>query len=40
MAKQDQFDEEMTVDITLENDEVVTCSIIYIVEVVGKEYTV
>lgn len=40
MAKQEQFDEEMTVDITLENDEVVTCAIITILEVEGKDYIV
>ena len=37
MTKQEQFDEEMTVDITLENDEVVTCAIITILEVDGKD---
>ena len=40
IGKQEQFDEEMTVDITLENDEVVTCAIITILEVEGKDYIV
>ena len=40
MAKQEQFDEEMTVDITLENDEVVTSASINILEVEGKYYIV
>lgn len=40
MAKQEQLDEEMTVDITLENDKVVTCAIITILEVEGKDYIV
>lgn len=31
-------EEEMTVDITLENDEVVTCAVITILEVEGKDY--
>ena len=38
MAKYDNVDEEMTVDITLENDEVVTCAVITILEVDGKDY--
>ena len=40
MAKYDNVDEEMTVDITLENDEVVTCAVITILEVEGKDYIV
>jgi len=40
MAKYDNVDEEMTVDITLENDEVVTCAVITILEVDGKDYIV
>lgn len=40
MAKQHEMDEEMTVDITLENDEVVTCAVITILEVEGKDYIV
>ena len=40
MAKYDDIDEEMTVDITLENDEVVTCAVITILEVEGKDYIV
>ena len=40
MAKRDNIDEEMTVDITLENDEVVTCAVITILEVEGKDYIV
>lgn len=40
MAKYDNIDEEMTVDITLENDEVITCAIITILEVEGKDYIV
>lgn len=40
MAKYDNIDEEMTVDITLENDEVVTCAVITILEVEGKDYIV
>lgn len=40
MAKYDNVDEEMTVDITLENDEVITCAIITILEVEGKDYIV
>lgn len=40
MAKNDNIDEEMTVDITLENDEVVTCAVITILEVEGKDYIV
>lgn len=40
MAKRDDIDEEMTVDITLENDEVVTCAVITILEVEGKDYIV
>ncbi len=40
MAKYDNVDEEMTVDITLENDEVVTCAVITILEVAGKDYIV
>lgn len=40
MAKQNEVDEEMTVDITLENDEVVTCAVITILEVEGKDYIV
>ena len=40
MAKYDNVDEEMTVDITFENDEVVTCAVITILEVDGKDYIV
>lgn len=40
MAKNNNMDEEMTVDITLENDEVVTCAVITILEVKGKDYIV
>lgn len=40
MAKYDDIDEEMTVDITLENDEIVTCAVITILEVEGKDYIV
>ena len=40
MAKYDNVDEEMTVDITLENDEVVTCAVITILAVEGKDYIV
>ena len=40
MAKYDNVDEEMTVDITLENDEVVTCAVITILDVDGKDYIV
>ncbi len=40
MAKYDNVDEEMTVDITLENDEVITCAVITILEVEGKDYIV
>ncbi len=40
MAKHNEVDEEMTVDITLENDEVVTCAVITILEVAGKDYIV
>ena len=40
MIKEEQFDEEMTVDITLENNEVITCAIITILEVEGKDYIV
>ncbi len=40
MAKYDNVDEEMTVDITLENDEIVTCAVITILEVDGKDYIV
>lgn len=40
MAKKNEVDEEMTVDITLENDEVVTCAVITILEVEGKDYIV
>lgn len=40
MAKHNEVDEEMTVDITLENDEVVTCAVITILEVEGKDYIV
>ena len=40
MAKYDNVDEEMTVDITLENDEAVTCAVITILEVDGKDYIV
>ena len=40
MAKYDNIDEEVTVDITLENDEVVTCAVITILEVEGKDYIV
>lgn len=40
MAKYDNVDEEMTVDITLDNDEVVTCAVITILEVEGKDYIV
>ena len=40
MAKKDNLDEEMTVDLTLEDGEVVTCAIITIIEVEGKDYIV
>ena len=41
MAKKySEEDEEMTVDITLENDEVVTCAVITILEVEGRDYIV
>lgn len=40
MAKQDNLDEEMTVEITLDNDEVVNCAVITILEVDGKDYIV
>lgn len=40
MAKPNNNDEEMTVEITLDNDEVVTCAIITILEVEGKDYIV
>lgn len=39
MAKNDQFeDEEMTVELELDNGEVVNCAIITILEVAGKDY--
>lgn len=40
MAKKDNLDEEMTVDLTLDDGEVVTCAIITILEVEGKDYIV
>ena len=40
MAKPNDMDEEMTVEITLENDEVVNCAVITILEVEGKDYIV
>jgi len=40
MAKPDNMDEEMTVEITLDNDEVVNCAVITILEVEGKDYIV
>ena len=40
MAKKDNLDEEMTVDLTLDDGEVVTCAIITILEVDGKDYIV
>ena len=40
MAKKDNLDEEMTVDLTLDDGEVVTCAIITIIEVEGKDYIV
>ena len=40
MAKQDNLDEEMTVEITLDNDEIVNCAVITILEVEGKDYIV
>lgn len=39
MAKNDQFeDEEMTVELELDNGEVVNCAIITILEVAGRDY--
>lgn len=38
MGKTNENDEEMTVDITLDNDEVVTCAVISIFEANGKDY--
>ena len=39
MAKNDQFEnEEMTVELELDNGEVVNCAIITILEVVGRDY--
>ena len=40
MAKPNDMDEEMTVEITLDNDEVVNCAVITILEVEGKDYIV
>lgn len=40
MGKQDNMDEEMTVELTLDNGEDVTCAIITILEVEGKDYIV
>ncbi len=40
MAKQNNRDEDMTVDITLEDNTVVTCEIVTILEVEGQEYIV
>ena len=40
MSKKDNIDEEMTVDLTLDDGEVVTCAIITILEVGGKDYIV
>lgn len=40
MAKYDNVDEEMTVELTLENNEVVNCAVITILEVEGKDYIV
>lgn len=40
MAKKDNLDEEMTVELTLDDGEVVTCAIITILEVAGKDYIV
>ena len=40
MAKKDNLDEEMTVDLTLDDGEVVTCAIITSLEVDGKDYIV
>lgn len=40
MGKQDNLDEEMTVDITLEDGTEVTCAIITILEVEDKDYIV
>lgn len=38
MAKYDEVDEEMTVDLTLEDGTEVTCAIVTILEVDGKDY--
>ncbi len=40
MGKQDNMDEEMTVELTLEDGTAVTCAIITILEVEGKDYIV
>ncbi len=40
MAKKDNLDEEMTVELTLDNGDVVTCAIITILEVEGRDYIV
>ncbi|MBR3769511.1 MAG: DUF1292 domain-containing protein [Lachnospiraceae bacterium] len=38
MAKYDEVDEEMTVELTLEDGETVNCAIVTILEVDGKDY--
>lgn len=40
MAKHNPEEEDMTVDITLEDDTVVTCEVVTILEVEGKDYIV
>ncbi len=40
MGKQDNMDEEMTVELTLDDGQNVTCAIITILEVEGKDYIV
>lgn len=38
MAKYDELDEEMTVDLTLDDGTQVTCAVVTILEVNGKDY--
>lgn len=40
MAKYEEAEEEMTVELTLDDDQVVNCAVITILEVEGKDYIV